>query len=203
MRWTPANSLRATGIRRGHRRAARLASARPSAALMHVRAADEAICAKAGVSRSVIRSFTAAERLQCVSSMHREQLSYAEAMIADDLMYAKVAGHSVAYRMIGTGPPLVLLHGFLCDSRCWRTQLVSLADQFTLIAWDAPGAGFSTDPPDASTTTDWAHTLAGFLDAAGVQRAHFLGLSWGGMLTQELYRLDPARVIIWSGRRRC
>jgi pimeloyl-ACP methyl ester carboxylesterase len=41
----------------------------------------------------------------------------------------------------------MLLHGFTHDSREWRPQLQSLADQFTVIAWDAPGAGQSVDPP--------------------------------------------------------
>ena len=41
---------------------------------------------------------------------------------------------------------------------------------------------------------DWARCLADFLDAVGVARAYIGGLSWGGVLAQELYRLDPARV---------
>src|SRR5258708_30172074 len=120
--------------------------------------------------------------------------TYAKAMTAGEPIYTNVAGHSIAYRTSGTGAPLVLLHGFLCDSRCWRTQFIGLADQYRLVAWDAPGAGFSTDPPDSFTVTDWAHTLAAFLDATGVHRAHFLGLSWGGLLAPEFYRLYPARV---------
>lgn len=71
-------------------------------------------------------------------------------MIAGQLLYTKVAGHSIAYRRAGTGPPLVLLHGFLCDSRCWRTQLAGLADQFTLIAWDAPGLGERSQDGDGA-----------------------------------------------------
>ncbi|MDQ6876864.1 MAG: alpha/beta hydrolase [Candidatus Dormibacteraeota bacterium] len=110
------------------------------------------------------------------------------------LIHTKVGGHSVACRIAGEGPPLALLHGFLCDSRCWRPQLEGLADQFTVLAWDAPGAGLSSDPPDSFTVTDWAHTLAEFLDVAGFGHAHVLGLSWGGMLAQEFYRLYPARV---------
>src|SRR5207244_11146959 len=106
---------------------------------------------------------------------------------------AHVGGHSIAYRISGAGPPLVLLHGFLCDSRCWRRQIEGLADRFTVVAWDAPGAGSSSDPPESFTLTDWAQALAGFLDAIGIERAHMLGLSWGGMLAQELYRLHPGR----------
>jgi pimeloyl-ACP methyl ester carboxylesterase len=89
---------------------------------------------------------------------------------------------------------LVLLHGFLCDSRCWRTQLEGLSDRFRVVAWDAPGAGASSDPPDPFTITDWAQSLAQFLDIVGIEDAHVLGLSWGGVLAQEFYRLYPDRV---------
>jgi len=106
----------------------------------------------------------------------------------------EVAGHSIAYRSAGRGPTLVLLHGFLCDSRCWRRQLEDLSDEFSVIAWDAPGAGASSVPPDRFTIIDWAEALASFLDTVGVEHAHVVGLSWGGVLAQEFYRLDPERV---------
>ena len=105
-----------------------------------------------------------------------------------------VGEHSIAYRSHGQRPALVLLHGFLCDSRCWRRQLEDLSDQFGVIAWDAPGAGASSNPRDDFTITDWGHCLEDFLDTLGIERAHVLGLSWGGLLAQELYRLHPARV---------
>ena len=108
---------------------------------------------------------------------------------------AEVSDHSVAYRYVGEGPPLVLLHGFLSDSRCWRLQLAELSDRFRVVAWDAPGAGSSSDPPDPFTTTDWAQCLAQFLSTVGIERAQILGLSWGGILAQEFYRLYPDRVL--------
>ena len=110
------------------------------------------------------------------------------------LSHTTVGDHSIAYRMAGNGPPLVLLHGFLCDSRCWREQLDDLSDEFTVIAWDAPGAGASSDPPESFTIEDWANVLARFIETLGIARAMVCGLSWGGMLAQELTRLDPARV---------
>src|SRR5438132_229180 len=116
-------------------------------------------------------------------------------MTGSELIYVEAGGQSIAYRRVGVGPALVLLHGFLCDSRVWRRQLEELPDRFTVIAWDAPGAGSSSEPPDRFTVTDWAGCLAEFLDAIGVGRAHLLGLSWGGMLAQEFYRLHPARVL--------
>jgi len=111
-----------------------------------------------------------------------------------DPAHIQIDGHSIAYRSRGAGPPLVLLHGFLCDSRVWRRQLEDLSDRFTVVAWDAPGAGQSSDPPDTFTIADWAAALAAFLDAIGIDRAHVLGLSWGGLLAQEFYRQHPARV---------
>jgi pimeloyl-ACP methyl ester carboxylesterase len=110
-----------------------------------------------------------------------------------EVRHAEVGGRSIAYRIAGNGPPIILLHGFLCDSRVWEPQLADLSDAFTVIAWDAPGAGESSDPGDPFTTTDWAHCLADFLDVLGIGSAHVLGLSWGGMLAQELYRLHPER----------
>jgi pimeloyl-ACP methyl ester carboxylesterase len=101
---------------------------------------------------------------------------------------------SIGYRRAGVGPPLVLLHGFLCDSRCWRDQLSDLSDQFDVIAWDAPGAGGSSDPRDSFALSDWSRTLAKFLDSLSVDNASFVGLSWGGVLAQDFYRLYSSRV---------
>lgn len=116
-------------------------------------------------------------------------------MTSAELTRAEVNGHCVAYRCAGDGPPLILLHGFLCDSRCWRPQLADLSDSFRVVAWDAPGAGSSSDPPDPFTITNWAQSLAQFLDVTSIERVQVLGLSWGGILAQEFYRLYPARVL--------
>jgi pimeloyl-ACP methyl ester carboxylesterase len=104
------------------------------------------------------------------------------------------AGLEVAYRRGGHGAPLVLLHGILSDSRAWKPQLEGLSDEFDVIAWDAPGAGGSSDPPEPFTMADWADCLAEFLVAVEADAAHVLGLSWGGVLAQELYRRHPGCV---------
>ena len=104
-----------------------------------------------------------------------------------------VDGLTVAFRESGQGAALVFLHGFLCDSRCWRVQLAHLSDQFRVIAWDAPGAGVSSDPPPDFTTASYVHCLAAFLDAVGIEGAHLIGLSWGGILAQEFFRRHDRR----------
>ena len=114
--------------------------------------------------------------------------------MAVPLASVEVDGRTIAYRRVGSGTPLVCLHGFLCDSRVWRPQLVELADEFDLVAWDAPGAGASSDPPASFALADWAICCAGLLDALRLEPAHIVGLSWGGLLAQELFRLAPERV---------
>jgi pimeloyl-ACP methyl ester carboxylesterase len=104
----------------------------------------------------------------------------------------EVAGLRVAFERAGSGPPLVLVHGAVCDSRVWRPQLDDLADEFTVVAWDAPGCGASSDPPASFRLPDYADALAGLVRALGLERPYVLGHSFGGALVLELYRRHPA-----------
>lgn len=103
----------------------------------------------------------------------------------------EVGGLRIAFERQGTGPPLVLLHGFVGDSREWRRQIDDLSDEFTVVAWDAPGSGRSSDPPETFRLPDYADCLAAFIDALGLARPHVVGLSFGGALALELYRRHP------------
>jgi pimeloyl-ACP methyl ester carboxylesterase len=107
----------------------------------------------------------------------------------------EVGGHRIAYERRGEGPPLVLLHGWPMDGREWHRQIDGLSDEFTVVAWDAPGAGRSSDPPATfRRLPDWADCLVGFIEALGLGRPHVGGLSWGGGLALELYRRHPGVV---------
>lgn len=105
--------------------------------------------------------------------------------------HVEVAGLRIAYQRRGDGHPLVLLHGAVSDSRVWRVQLEELADTFTVVAWDAPGCGGSSDPPETFRLPEYAECLAGFVDALDLRRPHVLGHSWGSGLALELYRRHP------------
>src|SRR5215207_6299493 len=114
----------------------------------------------------------------------------------------EVSGLRVGYEREGTGPPLVLLHGgFGFDSRSWRRQMDALSDQYTVVAWDAPGCGRSSDPPPTFRLPDYADCLAGFIGALGLSRPHVLGLSFGGALALQLFGQHPAvpRTLILAG----
>jgi pimeloyl-ACP methyl ester carboxylesterase len=103
----------------------------------------------------------------------------------------EVQGLHIAYDRLGSGPPLVLLHGILGDSRAWSRQLDALADEFTVVALDLPGCGQSDDPPETYRFPEYADCLARFIAVLGLRQPHVLGLSWGGVLALELYNRDP------------
>jgi pimeloyl-ACP methyl ester carboxylesterase len=101
----------------------------------------------------------------------------------------EVEGLRVAYERRGAGPPLVLLHGYVGDGlTTWRRQLEVLSDEFTVVAWDAPGSGRSADPPESFGLAGYADCLAGFIDKLGLGKPHVAGLSFGGTLALKLYQ---------------
>ena len=110
-----------------------------------------------------------------------------------------VDGLTIAFERAGTGPPVVLLHGYVGDGpSIWRRQIDALARDFTVVAWDAPGAGGSSDPPEDFGMAGYADCLASFVDAIGLTRPHVIGLSFGGALAVELYRrhADAVRTLV-------
>jgi pimeloyl-ACP methyl ester carboxylesterase len=114
-----------------------------------------------------------------------------------------VDGVRVAYRQIGHGPAVVLLHGYVGDGAAtWHPQLVGLADEFQLIAWDAPGAGASADPPESFGMAGYVDCLAGFVATLGLAGSHLVGLSFGGALALAVAARHPGlarSLVVMSG----
>ena len=105
-----------------------------------------------------------------------------------------VDGLPISYERAGSGPALVLAHGFVGDGRStWSAQLDDLSDEFTVVAWDAPGAGRSAPPPSSFRIADYAGCLAGFVRALQLDRPHVVGLSFGGIVALELFRRRTVR----------
>jgi len=102
-----------------------------------------------------------------------------------------VDGLKIAYRRAGHGAPLVFLHGALSDSRFWELQAEALSDEFTVIAWDEPGAGQSGDIHEGFELADYARCLATLIEEVGLGPGHVAGLSWGGVVALELYSRRP------------
>jgi pimeloyl-ACP methyl ester carboxylesterase len=106
--------------------------------------------------------------------------------------HVEAGGIDIAYERAGTGPPLVLLAGYVGDAGAtWGAQIDDLSDEFTVVAWDTPGSGRSSDPPESFDLSDYADCLAAFMKALGLGPAHLVGLSFGGGLALEFYRRHP------------
>jgi pimeloyl-ACP methyl ester carboxylesterase len=106
--------------------------------------------------------------------------------------HVSVDGLKIAYRSAGSGPPLVLLHGGLSDGREWRHQIDALSDRYLVVAWDAPGCGASSDPPESYRLRDYADCLAGLIRALDLDRPHLAGLSFGAGLALAFYERYPS-----------
>ncbi len=105
----------------------------------------------------------------------------------------RARGVDIAFDREGSGPPLVLVHGAGDDSRAWRPQLGGLKDACTVVAWDEPGSGRSSDIPPGFSLHDYADCLAALIEATGGP-ATVGGISWGGTVVLELYRRHPRLV---------
>ncbi len=106
----------------------------------------------------------------------------------DVMDQAEVDGLRIAYERAGQGEPLVLVHGYVGDGRsCWRRQMEALSDEFTVVAWDAPGTGRSSDPPESFGMHGYADCLAAFIDRLGL----------GGPTSRECRSVGHSRSI-WS-----
>ena len=106
--------------------------------------------------------------------------------------FVEVDGLRIAYTRLGKGPPVFLLHGYVGDGRAaWRYQIDGLSDHFTVVAWDAPGVGGSSDPPESFGMAGYADCLARFIGSVGYDRVHIVGISFGGALALELCRRHP------------
>lgn len=114
--------------------------------------------------------------------------------VAVELGMTEVEGFRIGYRRAGEGPGLLLLHGGWSDSREWRRQLEGLSDEFSVVAWDAPGCGRSSDPPEVFSLADYADVVAGLIRVLGLGRPHLVGLSFGGGLAIEVVHRHPEAI---------
>lgn len=99
------------------------------------------------------------------------------AHLGGEAFWLDVGDGHLAAEKAGTGPPVVLLHGWTLDRRMWTLQTRALADRFTLIAIDRRGFGQSTAQPDRAREVDDLERLADRLDLASF---HLVGMSQAG-----------------------
>lgn len=98
------------------------------------------------------------------------------------------------YHRHGSGPALVLQHGFLGGAGYWAPQIEALCESFDVIAPDLAGFAGSAGEPVRASIRGHAEALIELLDALGIERFHLMGHSMGGMVAQQVALDWPRRV---------
>src|SRR5262245_46947462 len=100
----------------------------------------------------------------------------------------------ILYEIEGQGPPLVLLHPFPANHKFWKPAAAQLSARYQLIMPDLRGHAASAPGEGPATMEKHAADLRRVCEAAGVQRARFMGVSIGGYIMFEFWRRYRERV---------
>ena len=105
-------------------------------------------------------------------------------------------GVNIHYEVYGSGPPLILTHGYSSTSAMWQGQIAALSKHHKLVLWDMRGHGQSDYPdnPESYSEALTVGDIAGLLDAVGADKAIVGGLSLGGYMSLAFHRAHPERV---------
>lgn len=107
---------------------------------------------------------------------------------------ASINGVNICYQASGRGEPLVLIQGLGSPGSAWFFQQRAFAKSYKVIVLDNRGAGRSSKPGKQYSVRTMADDVIGLLDHLGIDKAHILGASMGGMIAQEIAINYPQRV---------
>jgi pimeloyl-ACP methyl ester carboxylesterase len=108
--------------------------------------------------------------------------------------FAEVGDVRLHVAEAGSGPPLLLLHGWPQHWWAWRKLIPRLAERWRVLALDLRGWGWSDAPPGDYAKQTFADDVLAFLDAEGLDRVTVLGHDWGGYTSFLLAMDHPERV---------
>ena len=105
-------------------------------------------------------------------------------------------GVKIHYEVHGSGPVLLLTHGYSSTSAMWQGQVEALSKNHRLVLWDMRGHGQSDYPGDPAAYSEalTVGDMAALLDQVGASSAIVGGLSLGGYMSLAFYRAHPERV---------
>jgi pimeloyl-ACP methyl ester carboxylesterase len=106
----------------------------------------------------------------------------------------KIEGRWLNLIDIGSGPPVLLVHGLGGCWQNWLENISSLAREYRVIAVDLPGFGESEMPARPISISGYARTLEALCDTLGLETVRVVGNSMGGFVAAELTIRSPARV---------
>jgi pimeloyl-ACP methyl ester carboxylesterase len=104
---------------------------------------------------------------------------------------AEIGERRVYYESHGSGDPVLLVNGLGADHGAWALQTQALAERFRVVVFDNPGVGQTTGPRGPYTTELFAGVGAALLRSLGIERAHVVGASMGGLIAQQIAVRHP------------
>jgi len=110
--------------------------------------------------------------------------------------FADSSGARVNYRFDGPAdaPALVLSNSLGTNLSMWDPQIPALSQKYRVLRYDTRGHGQSAVTPGPYSVTQLGRDVLALLDATGIERAHFCGLSMGGMIGMWLGVYAPERI---------
>ena len=106
----------------------------------------------------------------------------------------KANGINIYYRVQGKGEPLILIMGLGGECGDWILQACAFKKYYRVVTFDNRGVGKSDKPGEPYTIKTMADDTVGLMDHLGIDKAHILGVSMGGMIAQEVAINYPKRV---------
>jgi pimeloyl-ACP methyl ester carboxylesterase len=107
---------------------------------------------------------------------------------------ANIGDIQIYYEEYGRGMPLIMILGLGQDIATWKFQIAALSRHTRLIVFDNRDSGKSSRCTENYTTEIMAQDTLGLMDHLGIERAHLLGTSMGGMIAQHVALMAPARL---------
>ena len=101
---------------------------------------------------------------------------------------------NLAYTEAGSGPPIVLIHGYPFNRSLWTEQTEALRSKYRVVTPDLRGFGESDSSAGPATMTRMAEDVATLMDELGIEQAVIGGLSMGGYVALAFARMFPARL---------
>ena len=108
--------------------------------------------------------------------------------------YAELGGVRVRYVDVGSGPAVVLIHGFASSLETWSAVIPALAKDHRVLALDLKGFGWSGRPEGDYSPSAQAALVFALLDQRGIDHAAVVAHSWGASIALEMALAQPVRV---------
>jgi pimeloyl-ACP methyl ester carboxylesterase len=159
-----------------------------------MRAAVAGRTSRRGIAVGLVAGLVSVAVSACGSSSVKPTAATAS-VVSAPVRIAHTRLGDVGYRVVGSGPPLVLIMGYGWTMEGWDPRLVhALARHNRVVMFDNSGVGRTQQLPAPLTIDAMADQTSALIDTLGLGRPNVLGWSMGGMIAQALALLHPAQV---------